>query len=103
LAALPLLAAGCGPAKLDEKLTFPLPTKDGPEKVIELNSQPKEQTITVEFTSTEGDIEVYILDAKNESGVLDGMNAEARAAKLSPAKRKAIAKKAAGKRWGHTG
>lgn len=37
-------------------------------------------------------------------GRLGGLKGgKARAAKLSPAKRKAIAKKAAAKRWGHTG
>lgn len=39
-----------------------------------------------------------------ELGRLGGLKGgKARAAKLSPAKRKAIAKKAAKKRWGHAG
>jgi hypothetical protein len=39
-----------------------------------------------------------------ELGRLGGLKGgKARAAKLSPAKRKAIAKKAAAKRWGHSG
>jgi len=59
-AALTLTAAGCGPAVLDEKKTFTLEVTEA-ERYFDLNAQPAEQTLTVEFSSTASEVDVYVV------------------------------------------
>jgi hypothetical protein len=67
--ALTLLAlAGCGPAKLDVTKSFTL--EDSAAQVIDLDPQPKPQTVTVEFTSSAGEVYVYLIkDFKKDDGL----------------------------------
>ena len=65
-----LLGSGCGPAKLNE--TKNLSVDAGDAKSIDLPAVPKPQKITVEFSSTNSDVTVYLFkeeDAKGEDGL----------------------------------
>jgi hypothetical protein len=54
-----LLSAGCGPAKLNETKTLSL-DKETMARAVDLDSQSKAQTITVEFSSSEGEVFVGV-------------------------------------------
>ena len=58
-----LTAAGCGPAKLDETRTYTLDPKADSARALDLPAQPKPQTVTVEYTSSEDGIEVGLYKA----------------------------------------
>lgn len=63
--------AGCGPAKLNVNKTLELDS-DGVNS-IDLPAEPKPQKITVEFSSSDGEVSVYVFkedDAKGEAGLL---------------------------------
>jgi hypothetical protein len=69
---------GCGPGKLDVSQTIDLGVGDA--KAIELSAQPKPQTINVEFSSSAGEISVYLFkeaDAKGEDGLIGSNPAKA--------------------------
>ena len=74
-----LFLAGCGPAKLNESRTWDL---DGGEaRGLDLPAISKPQKINVEFSSTDGEVSVYVFkeeDAKGEEGL---MNADTNAKK----------------------
>ncbi|HEY1189823.1 MAG TPA: hypothetical protein VGE74_19395, partial [Gemmata sp.] len=50
--------AGCGPAKLNISEKYPL--EAGLPKGIDLTAQPKPQKITVEFTSSAGEVSAFV-------------------------------------------
>ncbi len=65
------LAAGCGPAKLNESKT--LSVESGAPVAVDLVAQPKPQKVTVEFSSAE-EVSVFVMkeeDAKGEEGLLN--------------------------------
>ena len=67
-----LFLAGCGPAKLNVEKSLVL---DGeyPARAIDLDAQSKPQKITVEFSSSEGEVTVLVFkaeDAKTEDDIL---------------------------------
>lgn len=65
------LAAGCGPAKLNESKTLSL--EPGDPKALDLPAQPKPQKITVEYSATE-EVTVIVIkeaDAKGPDGLLN--------------------------------
>ena len=55
-----LLLAGCGPAKLDVSKTYNV-GPNNPAQGIELAAQSKPQTINIEFSSSAGEVSVYVL------------------------------------------
>lgn len=60
--------SGCGPAKLDVSKSFTL--EDQAAQVIDLDPQPKPQTVTVEFSSSAGEVYVYLIkDFKERDGL----------------------------------
>src|SRR6266700_2315065 len=64
--------AGCGPAKLDESKTLSL-SGETPAKSIDLDAQSKPQTITVDFSSSAGDVSVLVFkksDAPTDDDLL---------------------------------
>lgn len=66
-----LLAGGCGPAKLNETTTLTL-DKDTMAKGVKLPAQPKPQTITVEFSSSDGEVFVGVFkdaDVKDDEAM----------------------------------
>jgi hypothetical protein len=74
-----LFLAGCGPAKLNESRTWDLDS--GEARGLDLPAISKPQKINVEFSSTDGEISVYVFkeeDAKGEEGL---MNADTNAKK----------------------
>jgi hypothetical protein len=82
-----LFLSGCGPAKLNQTKTL---TLDGEvmARSIDLDAQPKPQKITVEFNSSEGDVEVGVYkeaDAKGDDGLLGAPTSKAIASKKGKA------------------
>ena len=66
-----LFLAGCGPAKLNQTKSLAL-DNEYMVRSIDLDAQPKPQKITVEFNSSDGDVEVFVFkeeDAKGQSGL----------------------------------
>ncbi len=66
-----LVVVGCGPAKLNESRSLTLDS--GEAKAIDLPAVAKAQNVTVEFTSSAGEVTVYLFkesDAKGEDGML---------------------------------
>ncbi len=66
-----MLLPGCGPAKLNESRTIELDSGDA--KAIDLDGQHKAQTVTVEFSSPNAEVSVYLFkadDAKGDDGLL---------------------------------
>ncbi|HVL11655.1 MAG TPA: hypothetical protein VM529_03770 [Gemmata sp.] len=55
--------AGCGPAKLDESRSMEV--ADGEAKSIDLDALKKPQTITVDFTSSPGEVTVCVFKAED--------------------------------------
>ena len=67
-----LFLAGCGPAKLNESRTWEL--QAGASQALDLPAISKPQKISVEFSSTEGDVLVAVFkeeDAKGEEGLVN--------------------------------
>ena len=65
------ILAGCGPGKLNENKTLSIDT--GEAKGLDLPAVSKPQKINVEFSSSEGEVSVYIFkeeDAKGEDGLI---------------------------------
>jgi hypothetical protein len=62
-----LLAAGCGPAKLNESRTYPM--APGTPAGFDLPVIGKAQTLTVEFTSSAADVSVFVV--KNPPAEMD--------------------------------
>jgi hypothetical protein len=54
-----LLVAGCGPAKLNESKVLTLDDNNSARAVI-LPAQSKPQKITVDYSSSDGDVSVYV-------------------------------------------
>ena len=66
-----MLTTGCGPAKLKLDKTYTLDT--GEAQGLDLQEIASPQTITVDFTSSAGEVSVYLFnatDAKGEDGLL---------------------------------
>jgi hypothetical protein len=66
-----LFLAGCGPSKLNENRK--LEVEDGEAKAIDLPAVSKPQKVNVEFSSSEGEVSVYLFkaeDAKGDEGLL---------------------------------
>lgn len=70
LAVSTLLLTGCGPAKLDVSKTYSV-GGDTPAQGIELNAQSKPQTINIEFSSSAGEVSVYVLKKSDYKDVDD--------------------------------
>jgi hypothetical protein len=72
LVALGLVAlAGCGPGKLDVSKTLEVDSGEG--RAVDCPAVAKPQTIAVEFTSSDADVNVYLFkeeDAKGEDGIV---------------------------------
>lgn len=64
-----LTLAGCGPAKLNVSQTLSL--EAGVAKGLDLTAQPKAQKITVEFTSSAGEVSVYVFKVSDEAALDD--------------------------------
>ena len=64
-----LALAGCGPAKLDESRTFTL--ENAAPYGLDLSAQPKPQKITVEYTSSAGEVTAYVFKAPDPSALDD--------------------------------
>src|SRR5262249_7841591 len=67
-----LFVAGCGPAKLNQEKTLALDT-EVMARSIDVDAQSKPQKITVEFSSSDGDVEVCVFkeaDAKGDDALL---------------------------------
>ena len=67
-----LLASGCGPAKLNETKTLKL-DKETMAAGLSLAAQPKPQTITVEFSSSEGEVTLGVFkkdDLKDDDAMM---------------------------------
>jgi hypothetical protein len=63
--------SGCGPARLNVNKTLELDSEE--VKAIDLPAEPKPQKLTVEFSSSDGDVSVYVFkesDAKGEEGLV---------------------------------
>jgi len=58
--------AGCGPAKLNESRTWEMEAGDA--RAIDLPGQPKPQTLNVDFSSSEGDVTVYVFKEDDLKG-----------------------------------
>jgi hypothetical protein len=64
--------SGCGPAKLNVNKTLDLDSDE--VKAIDLPAEPKPQKVTVDFSSADGEVSVYVFkesDAKGEEGLLN--------------------------------
>jgi hypothetical protein len=71
-----LLAAGCGPPKLNENKAFTL--ESGDAKAFDLPAVSKPQKVTVEFTSSAADVHVLFFkeeDAKDDLFLADAKKA----------------------------
>lgn len=68
-----LVAAGCGPAKLNESRTYSM--VPGIPQGFDLPVIGKNQTLTVEYTSSAADVSVYVV--KDPSGEMDDQPAPA--------------------------
>lgn len=67
-----LLAAGCGPAKLNETKTLQL-NKETMAAGLDLSAQKKPQTVTVEFSSSDGEVSVGVFkmeDLKDDDAMV---------------------------------
>jgi len=81
VAAALLLASinGCGPAKLNDTRTLNL-DGFGDIQVLELDPQPKPQTIRVEFSTSGGEVSVFLYkeeDVRGNEGVVNANPAKA--------------------------
>ena len=81
VAAAFLLASinGCGPAKLDVSKTVYV-GGDGDIQILELDTQSKPQTINVEFSSSGGEVSVFLYkeeDIRGNSGIENANPAKA--------------------------
>jgi HSP20 family molecular chaperone IbpA len=78
------LVAVCGlmgcTAPLDITKKFTLDVGGDYSKQFDLPEQPKEQTIKAEMTSTESDVDVFIIPADKQAAFDKATNSEARAA-----------------------
>jgi len=73
-----LALIGCGPSKLNENKTWEMDTGEG--KALDLPAVSQKQTVTVEFSSSDGDVSVYLFkeeDAKGEDGILGSEKSKA--------------------------
>jgi hypothetical protein len=69
---------GCGPSKLNESKTWEL---DGELKALDLPAISKPQTINVEYSSSAGDVTVYVFKEEDVKGQEGLENADSRAKK----------------------
>jgi hypothetical protein len=72
LAPVLLVAAGCGPKPINESRTFTLDREVGAQR-LELPAAKKAQKLTVEFSSSEGEVSVLVFrsaDVKDEDAML---------------------------------
>jgi hypothetical protein len=72
LAPVLLAAAGCGPKPINESRTFTLDREVGAQR-LELPAAKKAQKLTVEFSSSEGEVSVLVFksaDVKDEDAML---------------------------------
>ncbi len=65
LSAAVALVAGCKADRLDETKTFTLKLGEEGEKVFDLGKQSKEQKVTADYTSTESEVSVFVVAAKD--------------------------------------
>jgi hypothetical protein len=69
---------GCGPSKLNETKTWEMEVGDG--KALDLPAVSSKQTLNVEFSSSDGDVAVFVFkeeDAKGEDGILSSASSKA--------------------------
>lgn len=76
------LAAGCGPGKLDQTRTVTLDTETGAQ-VIFLGAQPKPQTITVDFSSSDKEVRVLVFKRQDAKTPEEGFEADPKLALAS--------------------
>ena len=62
LAPILLVAVGCGPKPINESKTFTLDTQVGAQR-LELPAAKKAQKLTVEFSSSDGEVNVLVFKA----------------------------------------
>jgi len=73
LAPVLLVAAGCGPKPINESRTLTLDTKVGAQR-LEIPAAKKPQKLTVEFSSSDGEVSVLVFkaaDVKDENAMLE--------------------------------
>jgi hypothetical protein len=72
LAVSTLFLAGCGPAKLDISKTYTIGGDAEHAKGFELDPQSKPQTLTIEFSSSGGDVEAVVFK-KSDAADMDAV------------------------------
>lgn len=55
--------AGCGPAVLDQRVNWVIDPGETPARALDLDAQPKPQTLTVEYESSAAEVEVGVYKA----------------------------------------